>query len=180
MKKDLLFAQHIYLENYEDSYSYFFIEFNSFSVLLLTSFNHYRLLCAFLLILILFQYRSSFINQPLCYCLVYRHLKVRHKDWLSGTDKPAELCYTFSIWNNFTQMVDFLTKPLTVILTVPFFRISYFLLTLIFLLQWLFILWKILIMLLCPFPLTFSQPKSEILPFNGRLFLLLVRIMMVF
>ena len=33
---------------------------------------------------------------------------IHHKDWLiysGGTDRPNELCYSFSISNNFTQMV---------------------------------------------------------------------------
>ena len=37
---------------------------------------------------------------------------VDHKDWLtysSGTDRPGELCYNFSILNDLTQMVDFPT-----------------------------------------------------------------------
>ena len=36
-----------------------------------------------------------------------------HKDWLtysSGTDRPGELCYNFSISNNLTQMVNFPTR----------------------------------------------------------------------
>ena len=38
---------------------------------------------------------------------------VHHKDWLtysSGTDRPGELCYNFSISNNLTQMINFPTR----------------------------------------------------------------------
>ena len=38
---------------------------------------------------------------------------VNHKDWLNysgGTDRPGELCYNFSISNNFTQIVHFPTR----------------------------------------------------------------------
>ena len=37
---------------------------------------------------------------------------VHHKDWLtysSGTDRPGELCYEFSISNDLTQMLNFPT-----------------------------------------------------------------------
>ena len=38
---------------------------------------------------------------------------VHHKDWLiysGGTDRPGELCYTFSISNDRTQIVNFPTR----------------------------------------------------------------------
>ena len=38
---------------------------------------------------------------------------VHHKDWLtdsSGTDRPGELCYNFSVSSDLTQMVDFPTR----------------------------------------------------------------------
>ena len=38
---------------------------------------------------------------------------VHHKDWLTysaGTDRPGELCYTFSVANNITQIVNFNTR----------------------------------------------------------------------
>ena len=42
-----------------------------------------------------------------------RSLDVHHKDWLtysSGTDRPGELCYNFSISNDFTLIVNFPTR----------------------------------------------------------------------
>ena len=44
---------------------------------------------------------------------VFGDLSVHHKDWLtysSGTDRPVELCYNFSISNDLTQMVNFPTR----------------------------------------------------------------------
>ena len=44
---------------------------------------------------------------------VFGDFNIHHKDWLtysSGTDRPGELCYNFSISNDLTQMVDFPTR----------------------------------------------------------------------
>ena len=44
---------------------------------------------------------------------VFGDFNVHHKDWLTysgGTDRPGELCYNFSISNDFTQMVNFPTR----------------------------------------------------------------------
>ena len=44
---------------------------------------------------------------------VFVDFNVHHKDWLTysgGTDRPAELCYNFSISNNLTQIVNFPTR----------------------------------------------------------------------
>ena len=44
---------------------------------------------------------------------VFGDFNVHHKDWLtysSGTDRPGELCYNFSISNDLTQMVNFPTQ----------------------------------------------------------------------
>ena len=38
---------------------------------------------------------------------------IRHKDWLTfsgGNDRPSELCYSFFISNDLTQMVNFPTR----------------------------------------------------------------------
>ena len=80
---------------------------------------------------------------------------VHRKNWItysSGTDRPGELCYNFSISNDFTQMVNFPTVTLTVLL----FWIYLFLLTLVFVLQWLSLHREILIRLLSQLPLTFQ------------------------
>ena len=44
---------------------------------------------------------------------VFGYFNVHHKDWLTysgGTDKPGEPCHNFSISNDLTQMVNFLTR----------------------------------------------------------------------
>ena len=44
---------------------------------------------------------------------VFGDFDVHHKDWLtysSGTDRFGELCYNFSISNDFTEMVNFPTQ----------------------------------------------------------------------
>ena len=47
---------------------------------------------------------------PFADALVFWDFNVHHKDWLTysdGTDQPGELCYNFSISNDFTEMVNF-------------------------------------------------------------------------
>ena len=49
---------------------------------------------------------------PSANVFVFGYFNVHHKDWLtysSGTDRPGELCYNFSISNDLTQMVNFPT-----------------------------------------------------------------------
>ena len=44
---------------------------------------------------------------------VFGDFNVHHKDWLpysGGTDQPGELCYSFSISNDLTQMINFPTR----------------------------------------------------------------------
>ena len=50
---------------------------------------------------------------PSANIFVFGDLSVHHKDWLTysgGNDQPGELCYTFSISNDLTQMVNFPTR----------------------------------------------------------------------
>ena len=50
---------------------------------------------------------------PSANVFVFGDFNVHHKDWLtysSGTDRPGELCYNFSVSNYLTQMVDFPTQ----------------------------------------------------------------------
>ena len=77
---------------------------------------------------------------------------------LGGTDRPGELCYNFSQMS-LLGWFTFLHKSLFVILTVLLFWIYLFLLILVFVLQWSFLHWEILIMLLSHFPLTFIQTQ---------------------
>ena len=89
---------------------------------------------------------------------VFGDFNIHHKDWLTysgGTDRPGELCYNFSISNDLTQMVNFPTRIPDCDSHSPAL-LDFFLLTLVFVLQWLSLHWKILIMLLSQFPLTFQ------------------------
>ena len=50
---------------------------------------------------------------PSANVFVFGDFNVHHKDWLTysgGTDRPGELCYNFSISNDVTQIVNFLTR----------------------------------------------------------------------
>ena len=129
------------------SVSYFFFLYRSPSLSLCTVFNSI----------------SSNIDgvlsiNPSANVFVLRDFNVHHKHWLiysGGTDRPVEHCYNFSISNDLTQIVNFPTWIPVVIVTVLLFWIDLFLLTLIFVLQWLSLHWEILIMLLSKFPLSF-------------------------
>ena len=65
-----------------------------------------------------FDYISSNIDEVLSINLsanffVFGDFNVHHNDWLtcsSGTDQSGELCYSFSISNDLTQMVNFLAR----------------------------------------------------------------------
>ena len=66
---------------------------------------------------------------PSANVFVFGDFNVHHKDWLTcsgGTDRSGELCYDFSISNDLTQMVIFLLRSMTVILTVLLFWIYFF------------------------------------------------------
>ena len=153
VKRGLPFARDLSLENSTDSYlcfrlallhsvSYFFFLYRSPSSSLCT----------------VFYSISSNVDEvlsinPSANVFVFGDFSIDHKDWLTysgGTDRPGELCYNFSISNDLTQIVNFPT------LTVLLFWIYLFLLTLVFVLQWLSLHWEILIMLLSQFPLTFQ------------------------
>ena len=110
LKEGLPFTQDLSLENSADSYlcfrlallhsvSYFFFLYRSPSSSLCTVFDSI----------------SSKIDEllsinPSANVFVFGDFNVHHKDWLTystGTDRPGELCYNFSISNNLTQIVNF-------------------------------------------------------------------------
>ena len=111
VKEELPFAQDLSLENSADSYlcfrlallhsvSYFFFLYRSPSAL-----------CT------VFGSISSNIHEVLSMnpsaVFVFGDFNVHHKNWFtssSGTDRPGELCYNFSISNDLTQMVNFPTR----------------------------------------------------------------------
>ena len=113
VKKGLPFAQDLSLENSANSYlcfrlallhsvSYFFFYYQSPSLPLCTVFDSI----------------SSNIHEvlsinPSANVLVFGDFNVHHKDWLTysgGTDRPGELCYSLSISNDLTQIVNFPTQ----------------------------------------------------------------------
>ena len=89
-------------------------------------------------------------------------------------------CYNFFILNGLTQMVNFPTRIPDCDSHSPTLLDYFFLQTLVFVLQWLSIHWKILIMLLSQFPLTFHQVCSRMPHFIASLMTILLLIGMVF
>ena len=50
---------------------------------------------------------------PSANVFVFGNFNIHHKDWLTdsgGNDRPGELCYNFSVSNDFTKMVNFHTR----------------------------------------------------------------------
>ena len=76
--------------------------------------------------------------------------------------------------------LTFLLGSQTAILIALLFRIYFFLLILVFVLQWLSLHWEILIMLLSQFPLTFHQIHNGMARFIAQRMTLLLLIGMVF
>ena len=160
VNEGLPFARDLSLQNSADSYlcfqlallhsvSYFFFLYQSPSSALCTVFDSI----------------SSNIDEvlsinPSANVFVFGDFNVHHKDWFTysgGTDRPGELCYNFYISNDLTQMVNFLLGFQTVILIVLLFWTYLFLLTLVFVLQWLALHWEILIMSFSEFPWAFHH-----------------------
>ena len=108
VKEGLPFAQDLSLENSADFYicyhsvSYFFFLYGSPSSALCTVFDP-----------ISSNIDELLLINPTANVFVFGDFNVHHKDWLtysSGTDRPGELCYNFSISNDLTQIVNFPTR----------------------------------------------------------------------
>ena len=98
---------------------------------------------------------------------VFGDFNIHHKDWLtysSGTDRPGERCYNFSISNDLTQMFNFPTHIPDCVSHSPAL-LDLFLLTLVLVLQWLSLNSEIRIILLSQFPLTFHQIHNRMTRF---------------
>ena len=70
---------------------------------------------------------------------IFGDFNVHYKDWLTysgGTNTPGELCYLFSNSNDLAQMVNFPTR-----ISDCDSHIYFYLLTLVFVLQWLSLHW---------------------------------------
>ena len=52
---------------------------------------------------------------------VFGDTNVRHNDWVTYSDRPAELCYNFGISNDPIRQLTFLLRSLTVTLSVLLF-----------------------------------------------------------
>ena len=104
------------------------------------------------------------------------------KDWQTcsgGTDRPGERGYNFPISNDVTQIVNFATRIPDYDSHTPAL-LGLFLLTLVFVLQWLSLHWERLIMLLSQFPLTFQWTENRMPCFITWLLTILLLIGMVF
>ena len=132
--------------------------FTSLSVLLL-----FPLSITFFVIMRCLDSISSNIDEvlsinPSANVFVFGDFNVHHKDWLNysgGADSLVNSVISFLSQTTLLRSLTFLLGSLTVTLTVLLFWIYLFLLTLVFVLQWLSLHWEILIMLLSQFPLTF-------------------------
>ena len=105
---------------------------------------------------------------PSANLFVFGDFNVHHKDWLTysgGTDRPGELCYNFLSQMTLLRWLTFLLGSLTVSLTFLLFWIYFYLLMLVFAIQWFCLYCEILIMLLPQFPMTFHQTQNGMLGF---------------
>ena len=164
VKEGLSFAQDLSLENSADFYLCF--RQALLTVLLFFLYQSPSSSC------MIFGSISSNIDEvlsinPSANVFVFGDFNVHHKDWLTyagGTDRPGELCYNFSISNDLTQIVNFPSRIPDCDSHSPAL-LNLFLLTLVFVLQWLSLHWEILIILLSQFPLTFHQIHNGMPPF---------------
>ena len=96
---------------------------------------------------------------------VFGDFNDHHKDWLTytgGTERSGELCYKWPYSSQMTLLrwLTFLLGSQTVIFQVMLFWIYFFLLMLVFVLQWLSLHCEILIMFLSQFSLTFHHIQN--------------------
>ena len=113
VKEGLPFAQDLCLESSADSYLCFRLALlHSVSYFFFLNRSSSSALCT------VFDSISSNIDEVLSInpspnVFVFGDFNVHHKDWLtysSGTDRPGELCYNFSISNDLTQIANFPTR----------------------------------------------------------------------
>ena len=98
---------------------------------------------------------------PSANVFAFGDFNIHHKDPLtysSGTDRSGELCHNFPISNDLTQMVNFPTQIPDCDSHSPALLELLFPLMLVFVLQWLYLHWEILIMLLSQF--SYSQQDA--------------------
>ena len=96
---------------------------------------------------------------PSANVFVFEDFNVHHQDWLTssfGTNRHGNYVIIFPSQMILLRWLTFLLGSLTVTRTDLLFWIYFFVLTVVFVLQWLTFHWEILIMLLSQFPLTFQ------------------------
>ena len=87
--------------------------FTSFRVLFLFSLAVTFFVCVHGFWYYFFKHREFLSINPSASVFVFGGLNVNHEDWLTysgGTDRHGELCYNFSISNDFTYMLNFPTE----------------------------------------------------------------------
>ena len=107
-KEGLPFARDLSLEKFKDAYSCLRL-----ALLHSVSFSFFPYESPSLLLCRVFQPISSNIDEvlsinPCANVFVFKDFNVNHKDCLiysGGADKLGELCYIFSIWNNFPTVI---------------------------------------------------------------------------
>ena len=108
---------------------------------------------------------------PSANVFVFQDFNVHHKDWLTYfLVEQIDLVKSVMIFLSQMTLLRWLTFLLgsqTVILIDLLCWIYFFFLTVAFVLQWLFLHWEILIMLLSRFPLTFHQIHNGMPHFIG-------------
>ena len=111
VKEGLPLARDLSLENSADSYLCFRL-----ALLHLVSYFFFLYQSPSSALCMVFDSISSNIDEVLSLnpfaVFVFGDFNDHHKDWLtysSGTDRPGELCYNFSISNDLTQIVNFPT-----------------------------------------------------------------------
>ena len=112
VKEGLPFAQELSLENSADSYlcfglallqseSYFFFLYRSPSLSSCMAFDS-----------VSSNIDGVLLINPSAHVLIFLDINIDHMDWLAytgETDRPGEFCYSFSISNDLTQIVNFPT-----------------------------------------------------------------------
>ena len=147
VKEGILFVRKLSLENSEDFYSCFRLALLH-SVSYICFIYRSRTSC----LSTVFDAISSktdkvFSVNPSANAFVGGDFHIYHKDWLiysGGDDRPGEQ-FPYPIPLSQTRRFTFLYGSLTVTLTVLLFGINFFLLTLVFSIQWLSLPWKTLI-----------------------------------
>ena len=159
VKEGLPFAWDLFLENSADSdfvfdWLYLLECFPSFSTI-----DH---LCH-LYVRFLIPFRLTYMRFS-ANAFTFGDFNVHRKGWLTysgGTDRPGHLYNFFVSQMTLLGLLTFLLGSSTVTLTVLLFWIYFFLLTLVFVLQWLSLYWEILIMWLSEFPSTLRQTQNR-------------------